>query len=302
MAINLNRRSFLRQSSALFAATQVDSLLRIARAANPIPVGLGLFAVEDEWTKDPQATVRALSKMGYQVLEFWAPYLEWTPAQAKDTRKLLDDLGVRCGATHNDGPTLTAEGLPKALELNQILGSKYIVVSGNRNPVLGLNAGAFTPNSGKVTGLEGYKRVGDQLTSFSKKVQAAGLQMGYHNHPAEFKAIDGKRPMDVIAANTPKELMLQLCVGACMESHGDPVEFIKANPGRIRHIHCKDWGPALGHDSIIGEGDAPWRQVFAAAESVGGVEFYLIENLGSKSHRSLATAQRCMANWKKLRA
>jgi sugar phosphate isomerase/epimerase len=105
----------------------------------------------------------------------------------------------------------------------------------------------------------------------------------------------------VIAANTPKDVMLQLCVGACLGARGDPVAFIAANPGRIRHIHCKDWAPGRDYEVLFGEGVAPWPQVFAAAESVGGVEFYLIEQLGSKSLRSLSTAQRCMANWKKLK-
>ena len=38
-----------------------------------------------------------------------------------------------------------------------------------------------------------------------------------------------------------------------------------------------------------------------AAESVGGVEYYLIEQEGSR-YPSLETAQRCLANYKKMRA
>ena len=52
---------------------------------------------------------------------------------------------------------------------------------------------------------------------------------------------------------------------------------------------------------LFGEGVAPWQKIFAAAESTGGVEFYLIEQEGSR-FPSLETARRCLANYKKMRA
>ena len=47
-------------------------------------------------------TVRAVAKLGYQIVEFYSPYYSWTPSQASDVRKLLDDLGIQCRSTHND--------------------------------------------------------------------------------------------------------------------------------------------------------------------------------------------------------
>lgn len=35
--------------------------------------------------------------------------------------------------------------------------------------------------------------------------------------------IEGKRPMEVLAANTPAEVMLQLDVGTCVQAGADPV-------------------------------------------------------------------------------
>ena len=105
------------------------------------------------------------------------------------------------------------------------------------------------------------------------------MATGYHNHQPEWQAIDGKRPMDVLAANTPKDVVLQLDVGTCVESGADPVAWINANPGRIRSVHCKDWaaGANRGYAVAFGEGDAPWKKIFDAAEATGGVEYYLIE-------------------------
>ena len=51
---------------------------------------------------------------------------------------------------------------------------------------------------------------------------------------------------------------------------------------------------------LFGEGVAPWKELIAALESVGGVEFYLMEQEGSR-YPELETAERCLAIWKKMR-
>ena len=93
--------------------------------------------------------------------------------------------------------------------------------------------------------------------------------------------------------------MLQLDVGTCLEAGGDPVAWIRANPGRIRSIHCKDWSPQAdkGYKVLFGEGAADWKGIFAAAESVGGVEFYLVEQEGSR-FSELETAKRCLKSFR----
>jgi sugar phosphate isomerase/epimerase len=275
---SFSRRSFLAASSAAAG---------LAFAAKPVPIGLELYSVRGEFAKDPQGTVRAVAKMGYQVVEFYAPYLNWTVEQAKDMRKLMDDVGIRCNSTHNNQPSFTAEGLPKAMELNQILGSKYLVMA----------------SAGTVNGLDGWKKVADQLTDIAGKLKPAGLRTGYHNHQLEFKPIDGTPPMKILAAGTPKEVMLQLDVGTCIEAGMDPVAWIKSNPGRIRSLHCKDWSPEAdkGYRVLFGEGVAPWKKIRQAAESAGGVEFYLIEQEGSR-YPELETAQRCLDLWKNSKA
>jgi len=87
----------------------------------------------------------------------------------------------------------------------------------------------------------------------------------------------------------------------------DPVAWINANPGRINSLHLKDWAPGAPEDKdkgyrvLFGEGASPWQKILAAAEKTGGVEFYLIEQEGSR-FPSMETAQRCLANYKKMRA
>jgi sugar phosphate isomerase/epimerase len=261
--------------------------LRAFAASTSIPIGLELYSVREALKKDPQGTVRAVAKMGYQVVEFYGPYYEWTEAQAKDMRKLLDDLGIHCYSTHNDEANFTAKNLDRTRDLNLILGCKYVVQAW----------------SDPKSNLDGWKALAENLNAASDKLAPAGLKVGYHNHDAEWKPIEGKRPIEVIASNTKPGVMLQLDVGTCLEAGADPVAWIKANPGRIHSLHLKDWSrdPAVAYKTLFGEGVADWKAIFEAAEHGGGVEYYLIEQEGSR-FSELETAQKCLQAYKAARS
>jgi sugar phosphate isomerase/epimerase len=255
-----------------------------ARAAGKYPVGLELYSVRNEFMKDVMGTIRAVAKMGYEGFEVWAPYFNWTPEYAKEVRKLIDDLGIKCYSTHNGANAFAPESVAKAIELNQILGSKFIVMA----------------SAGRVDGADGWKGVADRLNAGAEKMKAAGIRAGFHNHAVEWRPVDGARPMDILAKNTGKEVVLQLDVGTCMEAGADPVAWINQHPGRIASIHCKDWAPPpKGYRVLFGEGVSPWKQIFEAAEKVGGLEYYLIEQEGS-DYPPFETAERCLAAFHKL--
>ncbi len=269
----ISRRTFLALSATLPWALRTD-------AASSIPVGLELYSVRKELQRDPQATVRAVAKMGYQCVEFYAPYFQWSEDETKQMRKLMDDLGIRCFSTHNDSSYLNAENFARARDKNLILGCKYVVVASSHP---------------QPTDLDGWKTVADMLNSADEQLEKSGLHAGYHNHEPEFTPIGGGRPMEVIAKNTKPSIMLQLDVGTCLKAGSDPVAWIRANPGRIRSLHLKEWSsdPAKGYSVLFGEGNADWKGILAAAESVGGAEYYLIEQEGSR-FSELETAERCL--------
>jgi len=274
---NLSRRSFLALSATLPWALR--SLASGAASSASIPVGLELYSVREALKQDPEGTVRAVAQMGYQAVEFYAPYHDWSDAQAKQMRKVMDDLGIHCYSTHNDEDFFNAKNIERTRDLNLILGCRYVVQAWS-DP--------------KPT-LDAWKALADSLNAVADKLQPSGLKVGYHNHDAEWKLVGGKRPIEVLASNTKPSIMLQLDVGTCLEAGADPVAWIRANPGRIRSIHCKDWSPDPGvaYKTLFGEGKADWKGIFQAAESVGGVEYYLVEQEGSR-YSELETASRCL--------
>ena len=273
----MNRRTFLAQATASAAI--------LAAKGKKIPIGLELYSVRQELQKDDVGTVKAVAKMGYQAVEFYSPYTGWTVAKAKEMRKLLDDLGVKCPSTHNSATTFAPDKIDHAMELNQILGSKLIIMA----------------SAGRVVDLAGWKGVAEKLNVAAEKLKPAGLRTGFHNHLVEYKPLEGKMPMEVLAEETTKNVVLQLDVGTCVEAGVDPVAWIKKYPGRIASMHCKDWSkdPAIGFKALFGEGDAPWKPIFAAAEKTGGVECYMVEQEGSR-FSPFETAEKCLAAIKKI--
>jgi len=274
---DLSRRSFLGMAALLPWAFR-----GAASGANPpssVPVGLELYSVRETLKKDAEGTVRAVAAMGYQAVEFYGPYYEWSEAQTKRMRKLLDELGIKCFSTHNDEGNFSAKNIGRTRDMNLILGCRYVVLAW----------------SDPKPSAEAWKALADELNSVGEQLEPAGLKVGYHNHQAEWKAVDGQRPMEILAKNTKPSVMLQLDVGTCLEAGGDPVAWIRANPGRIKSIHCKEWSrdPAVGYKTLFGEGVADWKGIFQAAESVGGVEYYLVEQEGSR-FPELETARRCL--------
>ena len=261
---------------------------RIRQNAGSVPVGIELYSVRDELANDQEATVTAIARMGYEVVEFYAPYYQWTPEYARSIKALMDDLGIRCPSTHNSANSFTPEGIDKAIELNQLIGSELIVM-------------ASPP---RVEGVDGWMSVAEMLTATAEKLRPLGMCAGFHNHAAEWSEVNnGRHAMDILAANTPDEVTLQLDVGTAVAAGADPVAWIERNPGRIRSIHCKDWGPGEGNGYrvLFGEGASPWLDIFEAAEAVGGIEYYLIEQEGSR-FSSIETAERCLATYNAMRA
>jgi len=256
----------------------------VLSAKTSIPVGLELYSVRDDLKADPMGTLTYVAQMGYQCVEFYAPYFEWTPDYAKQIRARLDELKIKCHSTHNGLGNFNPKNMDKAVELNHILGARYIVCA----------------SPGVVKTADDWKKIADILNTANEHITPAKMHTGYHNHDVEWRRQDGQVPMAILAQSTDKSVMLQLDVGTCVEAGHNPVEWIDANPGRIRSLHLKEWSPDKGYKVLFGEGSAPWKEIFAAAEKKGGVEFYLIEQEGSRFSEK-ESAEKCLAAYKELR-
>lgn len=279
----VSRRTFL---AALGAVPLAGGALAAERPGRVIPIGIQMYSVRDEEKRDLPGTLRGLREMGYECVEFWAPYFDWTPARAREVRKQLDDLSLRCYSNHTAAKHFADEHLPHVIELNHILGSRHVIMA----------------HAGPQPNLDGWRRTAEVLAATAPKLKAANLGCGYHNWDVDFRPVDGTRPIDILTGNTPKEVGFQLDVATCLAAGDDPLAFIKANAGRIKTYHLKDWSsdPEKKYRVLLGEGIGPWTELLHLAETVGGVEHYLIEQEGSR-FPPMETAKRCLDAFKAMR-
>ncbi len=269
-------------ASGADAAAQAQKLRWTTRTIRRrAQVGLQLYSVRNDCGRDLPGTIAAVAKMGYKGVEF-AGYYNRTATQL---RKMLDDNGLLCCGTHTGLDTLLGDNLANTIEFNKTLGNKYLVV-----PSL----------PGKYRGShQAWLETAKLFNELAEKVKPQGMLVGYHNHSAEFKAIDGKLPWDTFCGNTSKDVIMQLDLGNAMRGGADPLPYIYRYPGRAITVHVKEFSKT-NDKALVGEGDIPWKAFFALCKAVGGTEWYIVEQ-ESYAYPPLECVKRCLINLRKMR-
>ena len=269
----MTRRTFTLGATGLAALGRLN-------ARGKIPIAVQLWSVRKLCEKDLAGTLAGLAKAGYQGVEF-AGYYGRT---AKELRKLLDDNGLRCCGTHTALNTLLGDELPRTIEFNQILGNRNLVV-----PSL--------PEKYRSS-RQAWIDTAKLFAELADKVRPHKMRVGYHNHMVEFKPVDGEVPWDIFFQNTSKEVIMQIDTANCMMGGGDPIAYVRKYPGRAITVHIKEYS-ASKRDALIGEGDVNWKEFFAACESVGGTEWYIVEE-ESGAYPGLEAVTRSLQNLRKM--
>ncbi len=241
-----------------------------------IPIGLQLYSVRQECEKDLPGVLGAVAKMGYDGVEF-AGYYGRT---AQELRALLDDVGLKCCGTHIGLDTILGDELPRTIEFNQTLGNKYLIVPGLSQE--------------RTASRAAWLETAGLFAEASRRAAADGMLVGYHNHWIEFKELDGELPWDTFFGNTPKEVVMQLDIGNALHGGGDPIPYIERYPGRALTVHLKEYS-ATNDKALIGEGDVNWQQCFDLCESVGGTQWYIVEQ-ESYAFPPLVCVEKCLQN------
>lgn len=257
----LSRREFAKLTTTAAAACLADPLRLLAASeygSNRIPIGLQLYSVRHECQKDLVGTVTAVAKMGYKGVEFAGYY----GRDAKTLRKLLDDLGLKCCGTHIGLETLLGDNLPRTVEFNRTLGNPYLIVPG---------LGAKYTSS-----REAWRKTADLFNEIADKLQPEGMRVGYHNHSAEFRPLEGELPWDIFFSRAKPTVIMQFDTGNAMHGGGEATVFLKKYPGRAATVHLKPFSRKKPN-ALIGDDELPWKDIFHLCETIGGTEWYIVE-------------------------
>ncbi len=255
------RRDILRIGGAAAAsAFLVPALPAPARAAwKRVPVGVQLWCVRKQLASEIPGTLRSLSAIGFDGVElenaFGKPGPEW--------RKHLDAARLKACGFHHRLDELQGDKLAPTVEFNQAIGNRNLIVR------------SLAPEV--YTAGDLLKKTADAMNEVAEKLKPHGMKVGYHNHATDFNRIDGEFWWNLFADRTTKDVILQLDTGNASELTGVPlVDLIRRNAGRTVSLHVKPFSKK-NPEAYLGADDLDWPGIMTASESVGGVEWYVIE-------------------------
>ena len=242
-------------------------------------VGLQLYSVRQEMSKDPLGTLFALRRMGWQYVEH-ANYVnrKFYGYSPKEFRKVLDDLGLKMISGHtvmgrehwDEAKKDFSDSWKYTVEDAAVLGQKY-VVSPSMNQTM---RGTY----------DDFKRYMDVFNKCGELCQKQGMKFGYHNHDFEFsEKLNGEKLFDIMMKSIdPKLVVIQLDIGNLYNGGAIAMDVVKQYPGRFENIHVKDEiesksGREKYESCVVGEGIVKVKEVLDVLTKIGGTEVYIIE-------------------------
>ena len=242
-------------SAFLFPALEAS-----ARAAwKRVPIGSQLWCVRKQLATEIPGTLHALSAIGFDAVElenaFGKSGAEW--------RKHLDAAKLKACGFHHRLDELQGDKLAATVEFNKAIGNRNLIIR------------SFPPEVYKSSDL--LKKTTDAVNEIAGKAKPYGMRVGYHNHTTDFNKIDGEYWWNLFADQTTKDVILQLDTGNASEMAGVPVvDLIRRNKGRTVSMHVKPFSKK-NPDAYLGADELDWPAIMTASESVGGIEWYIIE-------------------------
>jgi len=231
-----------------------------------VPIGLQLFSVRGECSKDLPATLEAVAALGYKAVEPWGyggDKVEWMGFGARALRTLLDDNGLACCGIHLATQALLGDNLARTIELNRVLGNRFLIIAADK------------PRMSAVATIHELAGI---LDDTAEQLEPHGLFTGYHAHGFDFVQFEGRTAWDILFSRTRPDVVMQLDIGNCAGGGGDPIGILRKFPGRARSVHLKDYEAPPG--GVIGEGKADWPEIFRLCETTQGTEWYVVEEGG----------------------
>jgi len=258
-----SRRTFLKNSALAIAATGILPATSFASFKKKRIVGIQLYSVREDMSKDPAGTLKKLAEMGYHYVEH-ANYIDrkFYGYNVKDFKGLLDSLGLKMLSGHtrldpqhwDAGKKDFSDSWKHTVEDAAVAGQQYVISPS-------LDASLRKTYDDTLRYMDVFNKCGE----LCKK---SGMKFGYHNHDFEFSTVlDNKKLFDIILQHTDPELVAQqLDMGNLYNGGAIAIAVVMQYPGRFELMHVKDEikatsGTEKYESTILGEGIVNTRQV-----------------------------------------
>jgi sugar phosphate isomerase/epimerase len=243
-------------------------------------MGLQLFTINQEMTKDPVGTLKAAAAIGYEDFEtfgFDGEKGTFYGYRSSEFKNILDDLHITASSGHFafapylDKPADDLDRfVDQCLKGAQALGMKYIT---------------WPWIAPEQRTMENFRLMTGKLNKIGERVNSAGLGFAYHNHDFEFTDHDGKNGYDIILKETdPALVKLEMDIYWVMHSSKlSPKELVKYQPGRFVMWHIKDMDKVTRDYTELGNGSIDYVNILPDPIEAG-LEFYYLEQGGNFAH------------------
>ncbi len=234
-----------------------------------LPLGLQLYSVRQQLQQDFNGTLQTLGQLGYREVEAAGFYGK----SAADFRAAMSKTGLQCVSSHSPYADLGPR-FAEILDYAEGVGVRYLICS---------SPGHKTPGAtGKLT-LEDWRWNAEQFNRMGEACKKRQIQFGYHNHVAEFAAIDGVVPyLELLHRTDPANVTMEMDCGWVLVGGGNPVELMRGHPGRFSMLHVKDFkllaAAEDGHASAeLGLGVIDYMPIFAEAKHSQHIQHVFVE-------------------------
>ena len=293
----ISRRQFLNRTAGM--TVMAAEALTLAREVHAGPLGMPIGSQVYPHrmrikSGDFAGLLHDMKEIGIGQVELDSPgYAESAIlADGKQTRRILDDHGIKCPSIHFTLDELRHKQ-QEVIEWSKLIGATQVST-----------ASLEGKSHEGVTTLDEVKRAADEYNGIAEVMHGAGLLQTLHDEGFEMtKLEDGRLTYQVLLELLdPKLVKMQFQISA-MRVVGDPVMYFNKYPGRFASMHCQGGdlnAPlpvpggrrggggrggtpqlAVGHDSL------DWKKIFAAGRT-GGLTNYFVEQSWDLTVQSVA--------------
>jgi len=277
--MNISRRTFIKNSSLTLAGASF--LPSIINDKEKVTLGIQLYSVRDDVTKDPAGTLQKLAEMGYKYVEH-AGYKngKFYGFSIQDFKKILSDNGLIMESGHNflganqwnkSTHDFTDEW-KKTIEDSKAVGMKYLISPG--------------VDESLCSNMNDFRHYMDMFNKTGALCKKNGLHFAFHNENYEFNhSLDGTLLYDLLLQSSDKNLVWQqIDIGNMYEPGGRAMDYLKKYPGRFFSMHVKDEmkkepPPQKGNQyesCLLGKGVIAVKQIVEYARK-SGINYFIIE-------------------------
>ena len=243
-------------------------------------VGLELYSVRAAMKQDPEGTLAAVRRMGYDQVELLWSFDNFgrTPVQVKSA---LDQLGLTAPSAHI-APESLLKDWERSLDTARYLGHRFLIV-----PSL--------PDDTNSS-LDAWRLWADRFNTAGEAARKAGLALAFHNEPEHVHPIDGVVPYDLFIARTdPASVRLQLDFGNMVVGGGDPMAYLHKYTARYASFHIKDVVPDHTHDTELGAGVLDLKALLGAIPDIDTKPCYIEQEQPADELKSAAANYRYLS-------